>query len=346
MPTRLAQPFRKWQPLVFALTILIGGHAHAHSLDIVSRVNALENTDFPRTILLVGDLPDDVDEETWDAAITASVAAWNAVPCSNAVLSYGGRVDDPPLQNKTATTIAFVDPTEERCFPAPNELGWTNAAECGPWGPGSVLLNATDYNWRATPDPYQAADDRVVDIESVLTHELGHVLGIRHADVSSALATMAPRYLLDGGLRTLSAQDELALCALFPSGDSECARDADCAPGHACVVDGAVGVCDEFRADVGDYCDLGALDCEDGCIVTSAATFSGYCTAVCETDADCPSDMFCDETACLLTPGPTLEPSGCSTSRGSASLLLPLWTLALFAMGSRRRSSRSARRQT
>ena len=63
-----------------------------------------------------------------------------------------------------------------------------------------------------------------VDLQSILTHELGHFLGLAHPGPSHLDATMSPRWDGKGTtLRTLEADDVAGICALYPKGRSAAA---------------------------------------------------------------------------------------------------------------------------
>ncbi len=115
------------------------------------------------------------------------------------------------------------------------------------------------------------------DLRSVLTHELGHVLGIGHST--------EPRATMDAGLpagsagRTLEADDLAAACALYPPDPKApaaahgCDRDGLACPtgficvGHACERAGEDGVLGAACAKASPRCD-GASD-DAYCLPTS-----------------------------------------------------------------------------
>jgi hypothetical protein len=71
----------------------------------------------------------------------------------------------------------------------------------------NVEINSNLQSFVLTDAPYPA-----VDLNSVLTHELGHFLGLSHSPVGSA--TMYSQY--EEGMKTLAADDVAAICASLP----------------------------------------------------------------------------------------------------------------------------------
>jgi hypothetical protein len=70
------------------------------------------------------------------------------------------------------------------------------------------------------------------DLQSVLTHEAGHMLGLAHS--TEADATMFPSYA-PGSIekRTLSADDQLGICAIYPNREQRVAASGP-VPSTAC----------------------------------------------------------------------------------------------------------------
>lgn len=72
-------------------------------------------------------------------------------------------------------------------------------------------------------------DDIQSDLESIVTHEAGHFLGLSHSNVPGA--TMVPDYLSgQTHLRSLEPDDAAGICAAYPPGRQ--ADDETCTPRH------------------------------------------------------------------------------------------------------------------
>jgi hypothetical protein len=82
----------------------------------------------------------------------------------------------------------------------------------------------TAVNLFTTDDAVAASDPKYLDLQTVVTHEVGHMLGLAHSDHPDAV--MHAQYK-QGSLagRTLSADDIAAVCAAYPPG-----RVATCDP--------------------------------------------------------------------------------------------------------------------
>ena len=347
MGKRLAQRVRGWQlrrsPFrglggfaAVLFVIFLPNLAYAgYIAGLETLQQPLELTEFPHSVVLVtGSWPDGIDQSTTETSLVASIQTWNGVSCSFSELRYDGVVADWDNVPDGATPVGFVDPDEEPCFQVDTDIAYT--VPCRE-SVKAVFLNSRDYVWRESPDPYQTVvegEPLTVDVQSVITHELGHVLGIGHDDVTNTLATMRPRYLLDGGMSSLTADDKRALCALYEADGEDCASDADCGTFEVCTKLDGHGLCEPRRGELGDYCALDDLVCPGVCHVSSPATFSGYCTLECPGDDDCPDGYFCssDSRRCLLA-SEEPEPS-CTTAPTGGPLALLVG--ALFAWRRRR----------
>jgi uncharacterized protein (TIGR03382 family) len=292
--------------------------------------------------VFVGDPAPGLTEQEVLSAVQRSAKEWNDVTCSTLDVGSLPSVDSLADVPDGAVPIFFVDLAAD-CFPeresGSQSIGFT--VYCSAYPSPSILLNRESYTWRSLPVPFQSVDapdnPPIVDFASVVTHEMGHALRLGHID--DPIATMFARYRRDGSQATLSAADDLELCALYGGGESECVADAECRDG-ACLSDGTYGACDTFRGETGDFCSWELLQCGGECFFSSPQTGTGYCTQTCDTDSDCPDRMVCSETSvssrlCQFDFGPA-EPSGCSTSTG-AGVSWPLFVVLLAFIRRRRR---------
>lgn len=228
-----------------------------------------------------------------------------------------------------------------------------------------IHLNARDYQFAVGDVPGK------IDLQSVLTHELGHLVGIGHSEVERA--TMNATLPSGIAARSLERDDVEAVCALYPGHaekiDFGCVRWGCPAPwscvGMVCQRAGEPGVW-------GAPCATSVRPCEGAgdsaeCVATSSGAI---CGVPCDRDADvpCGKGMQCvdavDGTYCLpegVTPVPDAGPvtfdagadasapaangggeSGCSCSTPRRSSGLGgLVSIALLAVWLRRRVSRA-----
>jgi len=210
---------------------------------------------------------------------------------------------DPPLSVGAAgQTILYV------------RAGWIVEAD--------IHLNARDYQFSVGDVPGK------IDLQSVLTHELGHLLGIGHTDV--VRATMNATLPSGIAARSLEKDDLDAVCALYPAPvaktDFGCVK-SGCPSTWTCV-----GTTCQRMGEPGVWggpCASSARPCEGAgdaaeCIATSAGPICGIpCTR--EADVPCGKGMQCldvlDGSYCLpdgVTPvadaGPVRPDAGADAS--------------------------------
>ena len=90
-----------------------------------------------------------------------------------------------------------------------------------------IHLNARDFKFTIGAAP------PAIDLQAILTHELGHVLGIGHSE--GTRATMNAGLLSGIAARSLEKDDLDAVCALYPGATGRGCTATDCPPGFACV---------------------------------------------------------------------------------------------------------------
>ncbi len=325
--------------------------------------------DSPRIeLVFLGSPPDGLSTGEVLDAMERAASAWTDVTCAYIEVGVGG-IGRAESLAEGEVPVVFVDPAEQPvCLQSGSRLA---AAPCPVGETFGIVLNARDFRWSAEADqqPLVFGEETIHALDAVLTHELGHILGLGHSnDVAGAtgedpglkLATMFSAYLIDGGQLTLSADDRRGLCSLYPIPDApECEDDAECieelsSAGATCDDTASPRVCEEERGEVGDYCSSALQICEGWCIETIAAR-TGYCTVECDASAEdaCPAGFACEtrefsdgETRDLCIQQSTpLEAGSCSSASGDrpvgrAALLL---MVSLVSWPSRRRRLRRAR---
>ncbi len=239
----------------------------------------------PWPVFLQADPIDKLSVTKVQNATLGAIAAWNAVSDTKVQLSYGGLVRQPP---HLGVYIA-LDPT----FQWPNtditsraDMTWNADGELQEV---EIALNgATDgFQW-LTGTSTSTADSRPgADLQSVLTHQLGHALGLTHSH--DPTATMYFWGTSRAG-RTLTPDDARSLRFVYPAREvtesatcDPCRSDADCAGTGRCLAwpDGFA------------YCASPCATADDCPIGTGCGTYSSG-TACLPNDGHCNADRAVD----------------------------------------------------
>ncbi len=160
-----------------------------------------------------------------DLAVAA--AAWARPSCS----AFRATVSAAPVMATPADDGLNVIFFEDVAWPAelvPNALGQTviHQNPDGSMHDADIFLNGVGSTFSLQ------GDGGTVDVRSVLTHELGHALGLAHSPEPTA--TMYPT-LAGRAWRSLEADDRAGVCALYPGKGSGGCDETPCPAGFACV---------------------------------------------------------------------------------------------------------------
>ena len=275
-----------------------------------------------------GEPPNTLSERATQGALVAAFGTWTRVPCSAVSANLHSRSNAGVYPGDGVNSIVFIpEGWERRGFDADAaasadvqyHVSDTEAFIVE----ADLYLNAERIQWALA-----SSDPTTRDLQAVLTHEIGHLLGLLHpcedrTETGDAVPNCAteheasslyPDYL---GLsqRELGDDDMAGLCAMYPADPPtfECNSDDLCAAGHACILNRCERVacagedcpCEGVACPsvVGDPCTSGA-DCP-----TSRCTAEGYCTRQCSAGATCPDDYECASGECAL-PSRTKAPYG------------------------------------
>jgi hypothetical protein len=257
--------------------------------------------------------------------IDLAARAWSTIPCTGLRLRYGGASTSPPGDD--GASVVYV-----------HEIAWPPALTAGALA--QTVLHTDAQGGLRDADVHVNAVDWVFsedgakgrpDFRSIVTHELGHAIGLAHS--TDPAATMWASY--GGGLawRSLEADDRAGACALYPGqGAPGCPADpcpagTVCADGR-CVRRGALG-------DVCAPCERVPGACEaagDDARCTDLPQGGRVCTRACPMDAACGAGATCMATTssgdfqcvpddgCASGPNACAGPADCATGtcRGGA----------------------------
>ncbi len=257
---------------------------------------------FPLTWYLQGSLPGVDDDDAEDAAL-AAFDTWAAEDCAGLSFEFGGWLSDATLGEDDGRSVLFLVGdtwgaestlvSEPRVTQSGTEIVDADAA-----------FNGVDYAWAV-----DGADGRTrMDVQSAVTHEVGHWLGLWHSTASDA--TLNPS--LDGNpeARDLASDDVEGLCTLYGA--------------------------ESGAGDVGDPCS-DASDCGTDLICLVDGTLS-YCTTLCAGETDCPEGYACfatgDDAVCAVDASSGGGECGCSSGVAGAGAI---WAGAAASLLVRRR---------
>ena len=209
--------------------------------------------------LSVEALSDDLIEPELLGVLERSIATWESVQCSGAPLGVDIAIRDEqstclePLYRDdggNVNAIMFVQDWRDRMYD-PAAFAVTTV-----WhrrSTGEILDADMEVNEQRGPygicPPEGCLDDRTVDLENVVTHELGHYLGLAHS--TDPDATMFASAIAGETIKRDLADDDVAgICEVYPPGQ----------PAGEC-----------------DYTPRGGLTlhCEEGCSVAAVGSRGG-----------------------------------------------------------------------
>lgn len=247
---------------------------------------------------------DDIDGDADLAAIRNAIAAWNQPSCTDLQLVEEGLLDAPNDGDDGRNVIYF----RENNWPgglsgaAAVTVHHENDGAPDTWRDADILLNGQDLAWSTTGEVQK------FDIHSAVLHELGHLIGLKHAaDPRASMYFVAPRGTTYR--RTLHERDIAGVCWLYPaSGARSCTGDEACplmiSPnGTARRLSCTNGQCAPGSVSYGNEC-LDDRDCNDGDCTrdpdTAAGDDPGFCTASCASAACSNGDFCAAGTSCFL----------------------------------------------
>lgn len=159
---------------------------------------------------------DDMPIGDVESALIAAIETWNSVDCSSLTLRYAGRTNQEVLGPKLEDPVVIKVVFREKYWPYTDfEVAYTKPhwySDSGELYDADIELDGEGVSFTLEPE----AEPYKIDLQSAITHELGHVFGFLE-NWDDPEATMYGS-LVPGELkkRTLNEDDKEGLCTVYP----------------------------------------------------------------------------------------------------------------------------------
>ena len=235
-------------------------------------------------------------------ATRASLLTWGLPTCTSFQFVDGGLSPTSVSADDGVNRIMF---TQNWSYGDNGVVALTEQRTTGSvpeqWHDADITVNEQWFTW-ATDGDLQS-----YDVQSVLTHELGHVLGLGHSPVVESTMYFGYSKGLTLG-RTLHDDDRLGVCFIYPASSFACSSDAGC-PLYSGEYYGGADVrmhcnaqsCVSGSVGYGESC-LADSDCSSGVCFKgldgAPATDPGFCSQSCIlSPSGCPNGDYCHDDA-------------------------------------------------
>lgn len=149
------------------------------------------------------------DEVT--AAITSSAKEWETAEDSEVTFNDAGATTEAATDYGDANLIYFEDAWEFDASLLALTANWSNASTGEILG-FDIRINAEDHQWTTT------GEDGKSDLQNMLTHEIGHVLGLDHTDVDTEAAMYGTAVTGEVVKRDIKWDDQAGAAYLYGAG--------------------------------------------------------------------------------------------------------------------------------
>jgi len=192
---------------VLAVTVLTSGVDAYLKLgtDVAGHIVPIRWTNFPvRYFITNADVPG-VAAPALQSAVARAFSTWSGVPSASVSAEFAGFTSVNPFLDDGATVIGFRDrPDLDRTLGATT---FTLDATSGAILEADIFLNSS-FNWSVAP----AGESGRYDVESIATHEVGHLFGLSHS-------ALGETELVDANRRRVLAKGAVMFPIAYPAGN-------------------------------------------------------------------------------------------------------------------------------
>jgi hypothetical protein len=206
----------------------------------------LNNRDYPFPYYLDARVtnPAEIALSQVEAATTAAFQTWENVACAYPDFQYMGYSTTASIPDVRDTYDAYNVSTIWVTNPSDPYYNMALAGGNSPSGTipltyagylyqCDIFINAVNFRWTTLA----SSDARFRDLQTALTHEVGHCMGLGDAYAPTS-AVMYPEFPPGGSKRVLDAQDVTQICEYYPENGavgSPCSDSDPCTNGLACI---------------------------------------------------------------------------------------------------------------
>ena len=222
------------------------------------------------------------------AELDVALRAWPRAACTSWRARYDGERAAVAADDGINVVLFHDDAWPAELLPGAVAQTVIHTDATGRYRDADIHVNGVDFRFSLD------GADGTLDLRSILTHELGHALGLGHSD--DPRATM---FATGSGLRwrSLEKDDVDGVCSLYPGTGAAGCETKPCPSPFLCVA-GACQRPHEPRdvcspcARVADACEAAGDDAR--CIdIGQGAAAGRVCGRGCATDADCGAGFHC-----------------------------------------------------